>query len=64
MTESDQEVKRNNSKKINDLRILIANILIYKEFIQSVILRFLCWQEVGGKYPPRLPLFKQIFVSH
>jgi hypothetical protein len=33
MTESNQDVKKNNSLWIKGLRNLTANLLIYKEFI-------------------------------
>lgn len=48
MTESNQDVKKNNSLQISELRIPIANLLIYKEFIQSVILRFSACKKSAG----------------
>jgi hypothetical protein len=59
MTESNQLVKKNNSKKINNLRSMLANSLISIEFSQSVILRFL-WQR---EMPLRSPTFKANFCK-
>ena len=44
MTEPNQEVKKNNSRKINDLGELPAKSLIYKEIARSVILPHCCRQ--------------------
>ena len=41
MTELDQDVKKNDSRKINDLPTPRAKSLIYKGVYESVILRFL-----------------------
>jgi hypothetical protein len=48
MTESNQDVKKNNSLQINDLHNPTAKFLIYKEFIQSVILRFSACKKSAG----------------
>ena len=48
MTELNQVVKKNNSLRINDLRILIANLLIYKKIHRSVILRFSACKKSAG----------------
>lgn len=45
MTELSLEVKKNNSRKINDLALGLAKSLIYKEIRKTVILRFLCFFE-------------------
>jgi hypothetical protein len=44
MTEPNQDVKKNNSREINDLGELPAKSLIYKEIARSVILPHCCRQ--------------------
>jgi len=44
MTEPNQVVKKNNSRKINDLGEVAAKSLIHKEFFRSVILPHCCRQ--------------------
>ena len=44
MTEPNREVKKNDSRKINDLGELPAKSLIYKEMYESVILPHYCRQ--------------------
>ncbi len=60
MTELSLEVKKNNSRKINDLALGLAKSLIYKEIRKTVILRFLClfepFEALGVSCPPLIDL--------
>lgn len=64
MTELDQEVKKNDSNKINDLGTSDAKSLICKGMYESVILRFLLRQDPVGNSRHQPAVFKQLCISH
>jgi hypothetical protein len=64
MTELDQDVKKNDSKKINNLTEGSPKSLICKAMYESVILRFLLRQEPVGNSRHQPAVFKWIYISH
>jgi hypothetical protein len=62
MTESNRKVKKNNSRKIKDLRPLAPKSLIYKEIARSVILPLRCRQKERALTPVGLH-FSQDFLQ-
>jgi hypothetical protein len=62
MTESNRKVKKNNSRKIKDLRPLVPKSLIFKKFSKTVILPLRCRQKERALIPVGLH-FSQDFLQ-